>query len=172
MNPTEITFYQCGKCRAVHQTKAHADKCCLYPGCSVPSYGYNHCDTCRHEREEEQEAQKFDKAKKIPCEEYTGYFVCIGDMCVSLDNCPAYAWATKEIMPKLDGGSILEKLSSHYMSPEDWRFNDEDELIKFIDQWNLKQQPLYEPDYSIAVLAPKACVWLPMKSSRRVMKRK
>jgi len=126
--PTQVWF--CTTCRIVHRTQQSAESCCtpvLCETCQQPvaEKHWTKCRTCRDTAIAAKEADRFEKAAKIPDTEYDGWVYLKGDFfdCVESlvehlesqhdgeDPCslPLYCWAcTSEKV--IDGSSLMHRL--------------------------------------------------------------
>jgi len=186
MNPVELfnpsgkpaQVWYCGKCRCVSASLHMAEQCCD-PKCDkcgkpVPQ-GHCRCTACWNESQDKAEKARFEKAKHLKPEEYTGwiysdglgwsegYFECIDDL---IDYCkeedadiPEYVWATNEV--HFAQASIDDLLSNiHDRAYEDFEtesLHGLPELKKAIETFNEANKYVvsYEVDYSRAIMIAK-----------------
>lgn len=175
-------FY-CSECRAVNSTKIGADRChgeafCAKCGAKV-RYGVV-CSDCQHAdfkiKEAAREAERFEKASKIPPDDYDGYvYYDAGphdgyfdswdefeewaeENYTDRSHWPEYVWACNDIgLRKASVSDITENILDGM-----WEDADEDDLIGImelaaaIDAFNEANKGIsfYQPDYTRAILVP------------------
>ena len=166
MNIIEKPAYQCGVCKKAYFDKDIAEKCCVPRLCEdcgkeIESYRIV-CEPCYEKRQ-------FDKAEKLTYAQWDGwvqrdgygynegYFESVDDL---LQHCedediepPDWVFCCESREHKLNADDILDNMLSD--AHEDARdcIVDEEELCRFVKEWNAKQTvATYYPDYSKVVI--------------------
>ena len=180
-NGTPTDAFYCTSCGSVKPSSDKAEACCrpILCECGEPVLPYYPtCDSCRsknyRERATVKEAERFEKATKIPAKGYEGWVYCEGGdsgdsyypsiddliddlVCNDLQGEVIYAWAcTSHQIISVDIDSILDNCcDSAY---EDWEHDGSGlvefrEAIKvFEEASNTPQNTAWEIDYSRAVM--------------------
>lgn len=167
-------IYYCSECRAVFKTEPEAKNChgerlC---GCGEPiTERYrSKCSACQakdwREEEVEREDDRFEKAKKIPADQYDGEMVYANDKYYeSVDDAldgylegqePEYVWACKNVgVQRADLEDITEHIVENMWEDADSSdLNGLDELQTALDAFNEANRSIrvWGPDYSTAIL--------------------
>jgi len=175
---TPAGIYFCSECRIVHPTQdqaawCHGERLCAC-GKQV-TYGYyqRECNDCRWKKdkaeESAKEAERFEKATKIPEAEYAGEMVYCGDSYYeSIEEAidqflegqePEYVWACKnQRIPRIDLEDVTcNLLDNMWEDAEISDLNGVDELSAALDAFNEANKSInvWFPDYSTAVLTGK-----------------
>lgn len=168
----------CQTCKSVACNQASAEQCCKPHKCEVcgqevATNYWTTCKSCRDAKDAQEEMDRFNKAEKIPADQYDGWVFCEGhgnngfaetlkDMLEQCDDdgCdrPQYVWACKSkefVKVSLDRvvEDILEEGFENFESDD---LNGLDELkaaVTAFEQTN-KMHVAYEPDYKRAILIP------------------
>jgi hypothetical protein len=179
---TPCGVWRCGECGVLYggtrdkNGEELAEKCCKPYLCACGADCGKHwtaCKACRDAKELEKEKKRFEKAKKVPFAEYTG-FGCFdpktdkfyeeieyltdhyedGDDCEEGETPPKYAWGTTEVRPRYDADYVIEHISQDMFEDYPDSVVDPEGLQKFLDEWCARQPSSYELDYSTAILLP------------------
>lgn len=176
--PSGVFF--CEKCKLVHVSLESAEKCCSPNRCTccgkvLDGKYIGLCDWCTAKKYAQIEKAKFDKAQKIPADEYDGWVYLDGtgsegysDSVASFverweddhdenEPLPQFVWACrKQNFAKLDLDHVLYNIVEEAW--EDFSIgkdlNGVDELSKALDAFNAANETVfsYYPDESVAVL--------------------
>ena len=168
MNIIEKPAYQCAVCKKAYFDKNMAEKCCSPKFCEDcgkelhPRWHMTVCTSCCDKR-------LFDKAEKLTPAQWDGwvqrdgygynegYFESIGDL---LEHCkdegietPEWVFCCEKIHHRIDIDNILfDMLEEAHEDARDC-IVDEEELCRFVKEWNAKQTvATYYPDYSKVVV--------------------
>jgi hypothetical protein len=174
---TAAGIFYCSECRRVYTNKTDADWCHGERICACGKKietNYRHkCEACdiseSRARAEKQEAERFEKAKKITEAEYTGDHVYCGDQYYeSVEDAidqydkgqePEYVWAcTTHGIPTIDLEDCTTNIIDNMWEDADCNdLNGIDELEAALAAFNKANESiqLWEPDYTTAILVGK-----------------
>jgi hypothetical protein len=171
-NPAGV-FY-CSECRAVFASQeqaanCHGERMCAC-GKKIEVRYHSECSECwlKKSRAEEakREAERFEKAAKIPASEYKGAMVYDNDKFYeeiedAIDGYlegqePEYVWACKDVgIPQATTESLYENILENMWEDADVDdLNGVDELEKAVAAFNSANALIhvYQPDYTTAIL--------------------
>lgn len=177
-NGKSTDIWYCSKCRIVHRTQVMAEKCCRTLICEcgdpVEARGWTTCKPCRDRKSAERERAKFEKAKKIAIEDYSGqividddrWFYCIDDAIewlIDNERAEEYLWACEERPLKIDAMDMLDhQVECADMNYDGWsdEFSRESiaELQKLLDGW-LEKYPhhaWFQTNHTAIAIPPEA----------------
>lgn len=182
MDVKEVTCYKCGKCGLVYHVREWAERCCKPKKCErcgieIPYKSFwTLCNSCREEKEKEQELARFKKAKKYSIKEcpsekcemmYSdlygyneGYFSDIEeleDYCYDNNiKMPNYVWCTSCHQLDIDVDSLIESgCEDLHEEAYEWiGEKDIKELKDFVENWCSRQTGTrtFYVDYSAAII--------------------
>ena len=183
---TTVGIFYCSVCRIVHRTKEEAEFCHGERICACDKKietNYRHkCNACdiaeSRSRAEKQEAERFEKAKKITEAEYTGDHVYCGDQYYeSVDDAidqylegqePEYVWACHTHgIPTIDLEDCTTNIIDNMWDDANYDdLNGVEELEAALAAFNKANESiqLWEPDYSTAIWTKP----MPMVSSAHI----
>jgi hypothetical protein len=176
---TTAGIFYCSKCRIVHGTEeaaefCHGERICAC-GKKIESIHSRQrkCGDCDNadwkEKQRQQEAERFEKAKKITEAEYRGEMVFLDDkyFC-SVDEAidyfleeqePEYVWACENVgVPEASAESICENLLDNMWEDADVSdLHGVDELEAAISVFNKANESInvWMPDFTMAILVAK-----------------
>lgn len=168
-------FY-CSECRAVfgsreQATNCHGERLCVC-GNKIEVRYHSECSSCwsKKSRDEEakREAERFEKANKIPAAEYTGEMVYDNDkFYTEIEDAidpylpgqePEYVWACTDVgVPRATTESLYENLIENMWEDADVSdLNGVEELEAAMTAFNEANKGIhvYQTDYTTAILVP------------------
>lgn len=171
-------IFYCSECRVVHRTQDEANWChgerrCACGNKIMQGYYQRQCSDCDHkewkEKERQKELKRFDEATKIAYADYKGEWVYDNDKFYpeledAIDGYleghePEYVWACKRVgIPRIDLEDVTTNiLNNMWEEAETGDLNGIEELEKALQAFNdaNKDLPVYEVDYSTAILVEK-----------------
>jgi len=150
-------FFACGKCGQVHDIAEVAEKCCRPNICECGAecrLYWLSCDQCLDRKRAERDKAARDKAPRIKLADYDGpvydehmdkYFENADlwlEECEMDDVEPVYGWTCDVRTASLDIMGAIENALDD-VEYEDAYFDNEDELIDFVNEWNNRQSCQY-----------------------------